>query len=121
VVAHVERGRAAVRGRSAVVGGQLLSQEAVRRSCGARDGGDEAGGGTAWVDIAEVLGVGRHSLVTGERRWGGAVRGGGRQLTTRGGCTRQHGAQGVVEAVGEGLERQSVAAQRWWVWWGLER
>jgi hypothetical protein len=52
---------------------------------------------------------------------GGGVRGSGRQLTARGGCTRQHGAQGVVEAVGEGLERQSVAAQRWRVWWGLER
>jgi hypothetical protein len=44
-----------VRGRSAVVGGQLLSREAIRCLHGAQDSGDEAEGGTAWADIAEVL------------------------------------------------------------------
>jgi hypothetical protein len=58
------------RGQSAVVGGRLLSQEAVRHSCGAQDSGDEAGGGPAWADIMEVLGGGWHSLVGGERREG---------------------------------------------------
>jgi hypothetical protein len=67
---RVERGRATVRGRSTVVGGQLLSREAVRRSHGAQYGGDEARGGTAWADVAEVLGGGRRSLVGGERWWG---------------------------------------------------
>jgi hypothetical protein len=36
----------------------------------------------------------------------------------RGGRTRRHSAQGVVEVVGEGLERQSMVAQRWRIWWG---
>jgi hypothetical protein len=70
VAARVERGRAAVRGRSAVVGGRLLSREAVRHSRSAQDGGDEAGGGTARADIMEVLGGGRCNLVGGDRQWG---------------------------------------------------
>jgi hypothetical protein len=37
-----------------------------------------------------------------EWRWGGGVRGGGRQLAVHGGRTRQRGARGVVEAVREG-------------------
>jgi hypothetical protein len=39
----------------------------------------------------------------------------------RGGHTRRRSAQGVVEAVGEGLERRSMVAQRWQVWWGSEQ
>jgi hypothetical protein len=41
-VARVEQGTAAVRDRSAVIGGRLLSHEAVQRSRDAQDGGDEA-------------------------------------------------------------------------------
>jgi hypothetical protein len=47
-----------------------------------------------------------------------AFGGGGRQLAARGGRTQRHSAQGVVEVVGEGLERRSVVAQRWRIWWG---
>jgi hypothetical protein len=42
----------------AVVGHRLLSREAVRRSHGAQGGGDEAGGGSVWANIVEVLGSG---------------------------------------------------------------
>jgi hypothetical protein len=52
---------------------------------------------------------------------GGGIRGGGRQLTARGGRTQWRIARGVVEAVREGLERRSTADQRWWVWRGSER
>jgi hypothetical protein len=41
----------------------------------------------------------------GERRWGAASRGGGRQLTVRGGRTQRRGARGVVESVEEMLEQ----------------
>jgi hypothetical protein len=40
----------------------------------------------------------------GERRWGAASGGGGRQLVVRGGQTRQRGAQGVVDSAEERLE-----------------
>jgi hypothetical protein len=94
-----------VPGQLVVVGGRLLSQEAVRRSRGAQDGGDEAGGGMACADIMEVLGSRRCSLVRGERRWVVASDGGGRQLVVRGGRTRRRGARGVVKLVEERLER----------------
>jgi hypothetical protein len=94
-VARIKRGRAAVRGRSAVVGGRLLSREAVRRLRGAQDGEDEAGGGTTWADITEVLGGGCPKGNDG----GGASGGGGQQLMAWGGRTRWHGARGVVEVV----------------------
>jgi hypothetical protein len=109
-VARIEQGRVVVRGRSPVVGARLLSREAVRCSRGAQDDGDEAGGGTAWVDITEALGSGRHGLVGGERRWGAVSGGGGRQLTAWGGRTRRRGARGVVDEVREGPEQRSVAA-----------
>jgi hypothetical protein len=105
--ARVERGRAVVRGRSAVVGGRLLSREAVRRSRGAQDGGDEAEGGTAWADVVEVLGGGRRSLVRGERQWGAASRGGGRQLAAQcSGCGRGD-RRGAGATVWRGSERWS--------------
>jgi hypothetical protein len=48
---------------------------------------------------------------------GVASRGGGRQLTVRGGCTRRRGARGVVESIGERLERAvrggSIAVGMW--------
>jgi hypothetical protein len=56
-----------IEGRSAVVRCRLLSWEAVRCSCDAQDGGDEAIGGPAWVDVMEVLGGRWHSLVGGEQ------------------------------------------------------
>jgi hypothetical protein len=65
-----------VRGWSAIVGGQLLSREAVRRSRSAQDGGDEAGGRMAWADVREVLGSRQRCLVGGERRWGVVALGG---------------------------------------------
>jgi hypothetical protein len=49
---------------------------------------------------------------------GAASGGGGRQLTTWGGHTRWRGARGVVEAVGEGLDRRSMTAQQRRVWRG---
>jgi hypothetical protein len=116
---RVERGRATVRGRSAVIGGRLLSREAVQRSRDAQDGGDEAERGMTWADVVEVHGSGRRSLVRGERRWGAVSGGGGRQLTARGGRTQRRGARGVVNVVREGLERRSMEAQRWWVWQGV--
>jgi hypothetical protein len=58
------------RGQPAVVRGWLLCWEAVRPSRAAQDGRDEARGGAAWVDVMEVLGSGRSSLVGGERREG---------------------------------------------------
>jgi hypothetical protein len=82
---------------------------------------DEAGGGTAWADVTEVLGGGQRSLVRGGMMVGAVSEGGGRQLMARGGRTQRRGAWGVAEAVGEGLERWSVTAQRWWVWWRSER
>jgi hypothetical protein len=50
--------------------GRLLSREVVRRSLGAQDGGDEAGGGLAQSDVTEVLSSGWCSLVGGEWREG---------------------------------------------------
>jgi hypothetical protein len=41
----------------------------------------------------------------GERQWGAASGGGGRQLAVREGRTRRRGARSVVEAVGEGPEQ----------------
>jgi hypothetical protein len=49
------------------------------------------------------------------------VAGGGGQLAAWGGRTRWRDARGVVEAVGEGVERRSVAAQPWRVCRGSER
>jgi hypothetical protein len=85
------------RGRSAVVGGRLLSREVVRRSRGAQDGGDEARGGPAQADIVEVLSSERRSLVGGERREGRRLVGSERwptrqadpQLMTTQRCTRR--------------------------------
>jgi hypothetical protein len=50
------------RGRPSVIGGRVLRQEDVRRSCGAQDGVDEAGGGPAQAGITEALGGGRRSF-----------------------------------------------------------
>jgi hypothetical protein len=52
---------------------------------------------------------------------GAASGGGGQQLAAWGGRTRRRAAQAVVEAVGEGLERRSMATQRWRVWRGSEQ
>jgi hypothetical protein len=65
----VGRREMAWRGRPTVVGGRL-SQEVVWHSRSAQDGRDEAGGGLAWADIAEVLSSGWCSLVRGERHEG---------------------------------------------------
>jgi hypothetical protein len=43
--------------------------------------------------------------VGGERRWGAVAGGGGRQLAVRGGRTRRHCAQSVVDSAKERLER----------------
>jgi hypothetical protein len=51
-------------------GRRLRGRGAVRRSHGAQDGGDEAGGGPAWTNIMEVLGGGQCKLVGGERHEG---------------------------------------------------
>jgi hypothetical protein len=73
------------RGWSAVVGGRLLIQKAVRHPRGAQDGGDEAGGGPARADIMEVLGGGQRSLVRGERHEGRCPVGSERWLVWRAG------------------------------------
>jgi hypothetical protein len=56
---------------------------------------------------------------------GAASGGGGRQLTMRGGCTRWHGAQGVVESIGGRPERAvcdgSVAVGMVAQWGGRRR
>jgi hypothetical protein len=48
-------------------GRRLGGRGAVWRSRGAQDGEDEARGGLARADVAEVLGGGRRSLVKGEQ------------------------------------------------------
>jgi hypothetical protein len=66
----------------------------------------------------------RRSLAAGSATWSEGNDGGGRHPGVVLGSSRRWvvvlgGA--VLEVIGEGLERRSVAAQWWWVWWGLEQ